>query len=355
MSPAPPFLSRALPASIFIVLSLVCFYLMGIISLIIDFPSPTATGFIEWPNGKIPILEKFHWLSFLDVVIRDVTVGFAPSSFGYDDVSRWQMMNFLMDPRVFYVIWGFESLRRGVTSGPAYYPGVFALIAQFGGGGVIIPIYYFAYLAYTNPLRSRSTSERKIDVKGSAIWALLIVLFSVVPVIGLMFDATFEARHWWTWLWQLYSVRITLSWYAIAFLAKLIPFPAISNKMSYRAKIALILAPFIGLAAGMWIYTLLYCPHPLYTVFLPQPLVLDTWVLRMRRILQFDQLFVFGSSVLWVAMDSRRTGIASGFEILAISVVLTFAFGTGASFGLVWLWREWQLVCEDEREEAKVK
>lgn len=93
---------------------------MDIITLIKKYPQPAPSGSIEWASGKVPILDKFHLLSFLDVPIRDVTVGFAPSSFGYDSVSRWQMMNFLMDVGVFYMVWGFESLRYGVKSGPVY-------------------------------------------------------------------------------------------------------------------------------------------------------------------------------------------------------------------------------------------
>lgn len=95
---------------------------MDIISLIRDFPPPAATGYFEWSGGKVAILESFHWGLFrpLDVVFRDVTVGFAPSSYGTDDVSRWQMLNFLTDPGVFYAIWGFESLRGGLQGGPIY-------------------------------------------------------------------------------------------------------------------------------------------------------------------------------------------------------------------------------------------
>jgi hypothetical protein len=119
MPSAPSSVLRVLPASIFIVLSLTCVFLMDVVGLILKFPNPTATGFLEWDNGTLSILDNFHWLRPLDPVIREITPGFAPSSFGYDDVSRWQVMNFLIsDPGVFYVIWGCESLRRGVRGGP---------------------------------------------------------------------------------------------------------------------------------------------------------------------------------------------------------------------------------------------
>ncbi|KAF2437549.1 hypothetical protein P171DRAFT_477915 [Karstenula rhodostoma CBS 690.94] len=354
MSSSPSSVSRIFPASVFIVLSLSCFFFMDMISLIINFPSPTASGRIEWDNGTFPILDNFHWLRPLDPIIREITPGFAPSSFGYDDVSRWQMMNFIIsEPGVFYAIWGFESLRRGVRGGPASYPGIFGFIAQFGGGGVIIPIYYFSYLAFTRPIRSRPLPERRIDIGGATIWSTLLILFHVIPVVGIMFDTSLEARHWWTWFWQLYTVRITLSWYIVQFVGGFIKLPTVHSTMSYRTKTALVLAPFIAIAVGLWTYTVLYCPYTLSAVFYPHPLTEDTWVLRMRRILQFDQLFVWGSSVLWVAMDMRRNRMSSGIEIILAGIMLAGVAGTGASFGLVWLWREWKLAGDDEKSVLK--
>lgn len=232
---------------------------------------------------------------------------------------------------------------------------MFALPAQFLGGGVIIPLYYFAHLAYTTPVRTRTPSERKIDISGSTIWALLIVAFNVVPIIGLMFDSTFEARHWWTWFWQLYCTRITVAWYILQFLFNFVPLPSIRSSLSYRTKVALILGPFIAIAGATWIYTLISCPHPLSTVFFPQELAEEAWVLRMRRILQFDQLSVFGSSVLWVAMDARRNKVSSGLGVVLMGSILACFVGTGASFGILWLIKENLVSSKAEELEEKTK
>lgn len=109
--------NRALPASIFLLIGAACFYSMDILTLALNYPSPSATGFIEWPGGKVPILQKFHLLPILDEVFRDVTIGFAPSTLGWDPVARWQMGTFLQDCGVMYFIWGMESMRRGVKEG----------------------------------------------------------------------------------------------------------------------------------------------------------------------------------------------------------------------------------------------
>jgi hypothetical protein len=105
--------SRRLWGFVCIVLSLVCGYLMDIPGMISNHPEPSATGYIEWSGGKVPILERFHWIPFLDTIFRNVTVGFAPSSLGYDDVSRWMMCPFMIDMGIWYMIWLLESSRAG--------------------------------------------------------------------------------------------------------------------------------------------------------------------------------------------------------------------------------------------------
>lgn len=170
-----------------------------------------------------------------------------------------------------------------------------------------------------------------------------------------MFDTTFEARHWWIWFWQLYSVRITLSWYLMQYVGAFLQLPKIHSTLGYRTKAILALAPFIAIAVGLWAYTALYCPYSLSTVFYIHPLAEDIWVLRMRRLLQFDQVYIWGSSVLWVAMDMRRNRLSSGMEIILAGVILAGIVGPGASFGLLWLWREWKVAADSEKDVLKLE
>jgi hypothetical protein len=111
----PSKLRRALPASIFIALGATAFYLMDIGTLFFNYEPPSAKGFISHGNGvQTQILKSFHWIGPLDEVFRDVTVGFAPSSMGFDQISRWQMYSFMVDIGVMYMIHAFEGLRKDV-------------------------------------------------------------------------------------------------------------------------------------------------------------------------------------------------------------------------------------------------
>jgi hypothetical protein len=107
-------MNRFLAASPFLVASILCAYLMDIVSLIRDFPPPGEKGIISWEGGSLPILSKFHYLRFLDVVFRDITVGFAPSTLGYDNQSRWQMMSFITDCGPLFLVMMLE-FSRGTT------------------------------------------------------------------------------------------------------------------------------------------------------------------------------------------------------------------------------------------------
>lgn len=83
-------------------------------------PSPSITGKIEWDGGSVTILRRFHLISFLDEVFRDVTAGFGPAAYGFDEIGRWQMSSFMNDIGVLHIIVMMESFRPANKGTPAY-------------------------------------------------------------------------------------------------------------------------------------------------------------------------------------------------------------------------------------------
>jgi hypothetical protein len=61
---------------------------------------------------SVPILEKFHHVKPVDDLWRLATVAFAPSTLGVDLVTWFQMLSFLVDFSLLYLIWLFESTGR---------------------------------------------------------------------------------------------------------------------------------------------------------------------------------------------------------------------------------------------------
>ncbi|KAF2635231.1 hypothetical protein P280DRAFT_484804 [Massarina eburnea CBS 473.64] len=336
-------LQRALPASVFLILAGICFYLMDILSFVTKFEPPGKSGVISHANGETPILQEFHWIGFLDEVFKDVTVGFAPSSFGYNDVSRWQMSNFMSDVGVAYVIFGLESLRMGIKGGPIYYPALFSTLAQVGGGGVFVTAYYFFNIVYGIPATESNVGKRKIDITGAWIFLFGILIFSNIPLAGIMFAPTYEQRHWWTWFWQLYPLRITIFYYAVLGFRRVVSLPNLAPP-GYQMNLRLIMTPLILSPALMWVYTLVNCPYPLSAVFWPQPVSdlnifdVNTWGERMKNTMVYDEIFVNGSTLLWLALSAQDLKELVSF--IAISAVLLVVVGPGATVGIMWCLRE---------------
>jgi hypothetical protein len=112
-------LRRVFLALPFLCLSVGAFFSMDMVGMVLR-PSPSATGRIEWDSGSVNILERFHFLRFVDEIFRDVTVGFAPSSFGFDPSSWWQMVVFLNDAGLLHLVWLLESSRQGAKGTSVY-------------------------------------------------------------------------------------------------------------------------------------------------------------------------------------------------------------------------------------------
>lgn len=90
---------------------------------------------------------------------------------------------------------------------------------------------------------------------------------------------------------------------------------------------------------------LLYSPFSLSTIFIPPAATQDEFVPAMRRCLQYDELFTFASSFLWLGylfFDLKQADmVKQNWEALLVMSGLSLAcFGPGATLAAGWLWRE---------------
>jgi len=224
-------------------------------------------------------------------------------------------------------------------------PALWATIAQIAGGGVFIPIYYGVFLIFTTPIAQQTAAKRKINLKDACIYLPLLFVFHYGPVAAMLYHPTLEGRHYWSWFWQLYSVRMTIAYYAITFLIAYLPLSTTGSGtlFSYRTTIVLMFTPLIAISAALWIYTILSCPYPLSQVFWPQALVVDTWLGRLRRILQFDFLFLNGTGLLWafgLLRDAGMQGVGGTMKFALVAGIATLFLGPAAALGTLWVWRE---------------
>lgn len=99
------------------------------------------------------------------------------------------------------------------------------------------------------------------------------------------------------------------------------------------------------ISASTWLFTLLSSPYSLWEIFVPDLAVHTDFEPHMRKALQLDELFGFGSSYLWLVYmfhDLRDAGIVGKeWALMATFIpVVALCVGPGAALAVGWLWRE---------------
>lgn len=162
------------------------------------------------------------------------------------------------------------------------------------------------------------------------------------------FAASPELRMKWNFVWQMFPVWVmliqrVLKWTGIV--PDTIKRDRIDNPWRDLPWLRVtILLPAI-LSAVVWIYTLRNAPVSLAEIFVPVWPVPTEMVANLRNFVQFDHLFCFGSTFLWLALlihDLKVAGMTktSWFSIVLTAVGVTAVAGPAVAVGLGFLWRE---------------
>ncbi|KAK8091625.1 hypothetical protein PG997_001986 [Apiospora hydei] len=330
---------RTLGAVAFLLMAIWCFSTMDPES-IVAFSQPAAeSGFIDWDGGKLKMPDRFYGVEALDQAFRGAMASFAPSTLGYDSISSWQFFQFLVDMGPIYTIWFLESTRALNSWTPAYLPTIFALLGQVVGVGTVVPLFYFLCIAFgpsqtdlARAPRSQSRCQNKLPV------VPLIILFHTSVVFAMFLAPDLSARHYWTWAWQLSPLWIGLGNAAAHQALALLGWKGSSSAKQMLGVMGLI-------SAGVWAYTLLFSPHSLWALFVPQAGPQAGLVLHMRKALQADEIGVVIGIFLWMAhcFTELHAGGLIGNEWLfyiLLCPIAAFFVGPGAAFVLGWYVRE---------------
>lgn len=227
-------------------------------------------------------------------------------------------------------------------------PSIIATIAQFCGGGVVIPIQFFLHLVFRPPSSAQSHEELRVDLTDALLWLPLSIVLNSGPIFAMYLASDFATRHWWTWFWQLFPIRIAIGYYSILFILRATGLSSLSRKLNYQTTMRCIFVPYILLQASVWIYTISTSPYSVFEIFVPktlEPDLANTFVGLMRTLLQVDQFSVMISSFLWLfylTLDMSKLGLVSRQHVTFFPLLLGWLpmLGPGATFGIVWLWKE---------------
>lgn len=231
-------------------------------------------------------------------------------------------------------------------------PVLSGLAAQLLGIGVVGPIYFFVHYVCTQISNFQASDMRLTDLAYTRSILPVMIAGYYIPHFLSHLHPSLAARHDWTWIWQMFPVWVMLGQRLLAYtvLPNTVQRDRIHDPKRDVPVIRLTIGSCIALSALVWLYTLTMSPYTPMAMFIPESSVAEReWTAIARNVLQYDQLFSFGSALLWLGYlfgDLKRAGMVqqSWTKIVMAAAATVLVLGPGAAVGIAWLWREEVLV-----------
>lgn len=206
------------------------------------------------------------------------------------------------------------------------------------------PVFYFLSITFgptASELAATPRSRRTIWHAHQALLVPIVLLLHTSVVLGMFLAPTFDARHYWTWAWQLVPLWIGLGNLVASQAVRLSGFQPHRGLLSLKAMlVALGLVSF-----GVWGYTLFFSPVSMSTLCFPEAGPQSGLVLHTRKALQADAAGLWVASFIWLGyslLDLYVAGLAvnASLSLVAVLPVVAACIGPGAAFLLGWYVKE---------------
>ncbi|KAK4445725.1 hypothetical protein QBC34DRAFT_441370 [Podospora aff. communis PSN243] len=316
---------------------------------------PWATSILETkklPWNDTPLPTTFYHLKWLDDALAPLIIFFSPVLLDINNISH-QALLLLSDYSLILAIWLIESARRANTFTPAQLPLLFTLSSQFIGVGVISPLYYLLHYVLTPIEKFKAADMRLTRVAYTKAILPAVILTYQVPLYFSFFAPSFADRVSWCFLWQLYPLWLspTASYVLSRFFADTTKRDRVHDVTRDLRAIRTTVGLLSAQSALLWVYTLFKANVSFRTIAaeilppLQSPQDAADLVTFAGEFLRFDQAFLFGNTLLWLAYlfwDIKHAGMLStGWgKILGYAAVSLVVLGPSATAGLGFLWRE---------------
>jgi len=229
-------------------------------------------------------------------------------------------------------------------------PVLFTFLGQLRGIGVVSPIYYFLYYVSV-PIEKLQASDMRLGrLNYAKVLLPTLVLAYYIPMFAMFDWSTLSGREAWLYLWQMFPVWISLT---TSLLSSCIPDTTVSDRFESPNRDLPVIQYTIGtlavISSTVWIFT---CISALFQngsarVFVPESFPSQTinFAAFTREFLKFDEIFLFGNTILWLGYlfwDLKHAGMLnkSWIQLLMYLTGSFLLLGPGATAGLGWLWRE---------------
>ncbi|CAI6092521.1 unnamed protein product [Clonostachys chloroleuca] len=346
--------NRALGALPFLLIPPFMAYIFSFAPIItIAFESMLEDGQFSLNGVKAPLMKTFYGIGILDETLSRVCVGFAQLLlFPADPKGYWQLFLFLTEFAGLYGIFILESCRGAHRRSILLFPFLIAFFGQFMTVGILSPIYFFT-LYVKSPLSKLNTpTARSIPASDAVAVLPTVALAYYSSQLPSHFHPEYEARLWYTWVWQIYPVWGS----AIFFVLSKTLGPTLGPKQTMSV-LKPTFAFFVVLNVASYWYTLLASGISFFDIMIPiyfieaPPSAQEV----LRTIVQYDYIFTFGAMTLWLAYsfcDLKAAGImkTSWITIVVVAIVTSCSAGLGTTVLLGWLWREQLLSTQGGRK-----
>ncbi|KAK4169846.1 Neuroligin-4, X-linked [Cladorrhinum sp. PSN259] len=302
---------------------------------------------------QVGVLRRFYGLEGLDDFIAEVNMFFVPGMYGLSPQCRRQMLTFITEGTTLLLIWTFESTRRANGLNILQFPNLFTLLGQIAGIGVLSPLWCYIQYVLSPVERFAARDQRLTRTHWSFASLPAILIAYLLPFYGLFMSPELETRQSLLYIWQLYPVYLSA---ALWFISRFFKNTEKQDRLTNTEKDLPVMKWYIGagslLGASMWISTTWPIGAGIVENFVPTDipgrgfnagtLTFQQFIVQFMR---WDQVFGFGSHLLWMAYqfwDLKAAGMLQEgwLKVVGLMVLGVPVIGPGATLGLAWLFRE---------------
>lgn len=212
-----------------------------------------------------------------------------------------------------------------------------------------MPVFYLLCIVFSpsaSELARAVPSRRTVWSRGSLLVIPVVFLLHTAEVFRMFLAPSYDSRHYWTWAWQMTPLWIGVGNVMVSqVFLRLSSGRRISSTTTAIVPKAMLAA--LGLiSTAVWVYTVLFSPHSLVTLFTARPDPQDGLILRSRKAFQADEIGLFACSFLWLVHSfldlhlADFVGLKGLLYNLAFLPVATLVLGPGSTFAVSWYIRE---------------
>ncbi|KAK0702472.1 hypothetical protein B0T21DRAFT_112997 [Apiosordaria backusii] len=342
---------RALPLLLISVFAYQVWCLQDAVPVAKDWLRIGRVVFEEHGKDDVEIVRIFFGWRWLDELLALANVFFLPAVYNLRPPAQEQLVSFLAESGVVLFIMWYESVKNWQRNQGGWFfsvvPVLFTLAGQVVGLGVALPVYLFLSYVFSGTPRE----FMRVGKDDMMAIILAITLGHYVPAAGMFFDSM-ERRQGWLFIWQLYPLWVAITFHSLsAVLPRLLggreedeAVGTSSTSLDLRVSVGLVAAA--GCLVREW--QVVSSQRGIADVFWPNMLpgeLLPDFAAFCAELLKWDQFFVFGSVLLWLAHslgDMQEYGMVCFNRGWVTVGVLTGSVigGPGLAAALLWLAKE---------------